>query len=131
MGPAESYVDRLRFNEDDLDQDGIMRGGFPMSSIIEQENLSNQMLGGGKSISKARFADLVIPLSLDTHYEGENGESTIEIKPKKNKMPSLLDEDRFKHVFDSIIVTKKRREKETRKNTANPISKPTRKAKAK
>lgn len=137
MEHLASYVNQLRLNEDELVEHGIVKGGYPMSNIITAENLSYQMLGGDKSIGGNRFEDLVIPLSLDTHmsndthYGGGNTESIIEVKPKKNKIPTVLDEDRFNRIFDSIILVKKRREKDTRRNIVKPISKTTRKSNSK
>jgi hypothetical protein len=137
MEHAASYVNQLVLNEDELEEHGIVKGGYPMSNIVSVENLSYQMLGGGKSIGGNRFEDLVIPLSLDTHmskdtyYGGGNQESITETKPKKNKMPTVLDEDRFNRIFDSIILIKKRREKDTKKNMAKSVSKTTRKSKSK
>jgi len=137
MEHAASYVNQLVLNEDELEEHGIVKGGYPMSNIVSVENLSYQMLGGGKSIGGNRFEDLVIPLSLDTHmsqetnYGGGNKESIIETKSKKNKIPEILDEDRFNRIFDSIILIKKRREKDTKKNMAKPTSKTTRKSKSK
>lgn len=144
MEHAASYVNQLVLNEDDFEEHGIVKGGFPMSTIVSAENLSYQMLGGGgKSVGGSRFEDLVIPLSLDTHtsldthmyqdthYGGGNTEPMIEIKPKKNKMPEIIDEDRFNRIFDSIILIKKRREKETKTHHAKPTTKTTRKSKSK
>jgi hypothetical protein len=143
MEHTASYVNQLVLNEDELEEHGIVKGGYPMSNIVSVENLSYQMLGGGKSIGGNRFEDLVIPLSLDTHtsldthmakdtyYGGGNNESIIETKSKKNKIPEILDEDRFNRIFDSIILIKKRREKDTKKNMTKPTSKTTRKSKSK
>jgi len=131
MEHAASYVKQLLLNDEELEEYGIVKGGYPMLNIINAENLSYQILGGGKSVTTNRFEDLVIPLSLDTHYIGGNNEAIIEIKPKKNKIPAVLDDDRFNRIFDSIILIKKHREKETKRNNVRTTTKPTRKLRSK
>jgi|UniRef100_A0A6C0ARS8 hypothetical protein len=128
---AEPYVNKLVFNEKE-DDDAIITGGYPMSSFLEFENLSNQFLGGAKKIGVDRFKDLAIPFSLDTHHSNYNDENYQKEKPKKSKPVEVIADGLFEKLVDSIIVAKK--QKQTRKDhniEVKPKTKTTRKSRPK
>uniref|UniRef100_A0A6C0D4W3 Uncharacterized protein n=1 Tax=viral metagenome TaxID=1070528 RepID=A0A6C0D4W3_9ZZZZ len=129
MNFLPSYLNQIVLNDEEAEETGIVKGGYPMTNIIEFENLSNQMLGGAKKVGGSRFAELVIPLSLDTHYRG--GSEEFAIKTGKKKIPEIIDENRFNRIFDSIILTKKRRENTRKNNDKKHDIQTTRKSKEK
>lgn len=132
---AEPYVNKLVFNEKE-DDDAIITGGYPMSSFLEFENLSNQFLGGAKKIGVDRFKDLAIPFSLDTHHSSYSDENYHKERPKKSKPVEVITDGLFEKLVDSIIVAKKQKQnqKTTRKDhniQVKPKTKTTRKSRAK
>jgi hypothetical protein len=121
-----SYMNNLVLNDENFENTNIITGGYPMLNILEYENQSNEILGGAKRVGIDRFKDLAIPFSLDTHYDGNN--NIANIKQKKEKAIHVIEDGLFDKLMDSIIITKKRKEKETRRNNQVKITKSTRKS---
>lgn len=114
-----SYMNQVVINDSKLESDGVVTGGFPMSTILERENQSNEMLGGGKRVGIDRFKDLAIPFSLDTHYDSRYIQSIAEIKGgnknKKKETIDIMDGGLFDKLLDSIVLAKRNQNKNTRK----------------
>jgi hypothetical protein len=114
-----SYMNHVVINDSKLESDGVITGGFPMSAILEQENRTNEMLGGGKRVSVDRFKDLAIPFSLDTHYDNRVIQSVAEIKGgsknRKKETIDIMDGGLFDKLLDSIVLAKRNQNKNTRK----------------
>jgi hypothetical protein len=118
-----SYVNQLVLN-DNSEEEGFVTGGYPMSSIIEQENITNQLLGGARKVGIERFRDLAIPFSLDMHYGGLASESNQEMKGgKKNRKEiiDVIDGGLFDKLLDSIVLAKKKNNKTTNTKKKNEI----------
>lgn len=134
-----SYMNQVVVNDSKLESDGVVTGGFPMSTILEQENRSNEMLGGGKRVGVDRFKDLAIPFSLDMHCDGTINQLASGMlggnKNKKKDIIDIMDGGLFDKLLDSIVLAKKNQRKDTRKQKEaqdkNVSSKSTRKIKFK
>jgi len=116
-----SYMNQVVVNDSKLESDGVVTGGFPMSTILERENRSNEMLGGGKRVGVDRFKDLAIPFSLDTHYDSRFIQSIAEIKggnkSKKREVIDIMDGGLFDKLLDSIVLAKRNKNHNQNKNT--------------
>jgi hypothetical protein len=93
-----SYVNELMYKVVD---NNIMKGGYPMSKFIENENKKREQIGGGTmcEISCSRFNDLVIPISIDSHYVKREG---LTLKSNKIKYQDEIDDEQFNKLLEKI-----------------------------
>jgi hypothetical protein len=103
-----------------------MVGGYPITETFDQPTI----IGGGSSSNqgthnKQRFADLVIPFSLDSHSNTQH-----ETKKYSRISKGVVPDDLFDKLFGQVAtVTKSRNPSKTRKHQEkmNPVK--TRRAK--
>jgi hypothetical protein len=132
-----SYMNQVVVDDSKLESDGIVTGGFPMSTILEQYNHSTTVLGGGKRVGVDRFKDLAIPFSLDTHCDNTMNRLASGIlggNKSKRETIDIMDEGLFDKLLDSVIIAKITQNKNTRKQKEQKDfieTKPTRKIKFK
>jgi len=116
-----SYVNNLTYKIDPEDESKIISGGYPMVKFLKREQNKRQQMGGSL-IGIARFEQLVIPLSIDSH--------TIERQelelPKKVKYHDTIDDEQFARFFERISL-KKNNSRTRKTNIDSPSKKTTRK----
>jgi hypothetical protein len=93
-----SYVNELMYKVVD---NNIIKGGYPMSKFIENENKKRDQIGGGTmcEISCSRFDDLVIPISIDSHYM-KREEPTL--KFNKIRYENEINDEQFNNLLEKI-----------------------------
>jgi hypothetical protein len=98
-----SYVNEIIYKVVD---NNIMKGGYPMSKFIENENKERYQIGGGTmcEIICSRFNDLVIPISIDSHFMKKE-EPTL--KSNKLKYEDEIDDEQFNKLLGKIGSVRK------------------------
>jgi hypothetical protein len=99
-----SYVNELIYKVVD---NNIMKGGYPMSKFIENENKKREQIGGGTicEINCSRFNDLVIPISIDSHFMKK--EEPI-LNSKKIRYENEIDDEQFNKLLEKIGSIRKK-----------------------
>jgi len=83
-----------------------MKGGYPMSKFIENENKERYQIGGGTmcEINCSRFNDLVIPISIDSHFMKKEEPN---LKSNKLKYEDEIDDEQFNKLLEKIGSVRK------------------------
>lgn len=87
---------------------GILKGGYPLAKIAEQEEFRIQQLGGGlaESIGIEKFNDYAIPIGLLCTHEMPSYGMDKYSKRNKEKYSGVIDDDLFENMFSKILHKK-------------------------
>lgn len=106
-----SIIENYVYNNN---ENGILKGGYPLKMFAEEEEFRTKMLGGGlvESIGIEKFDEYVIPIGL--FHQHEDGVAHETKTKKYNKKPvEVIDDDMFDKMFS--LVSKMRTRPNTRK----------------
>lgn len=117
-----STIERYIFNSD---TNGALKGGYPLKTFAEEEELQMKMLGGGlvESIGIEKFNDYVIPIGLFTGCDYSNMNMKKYNKDNK-KIPGVIDDELFDKIFSNIRKGTNGSLKSTKSIKASAISIP-------
>lgn len=90
-------------------ENGILRGGYPLAKIAEQEEFRIQQIGGGlaESIGIEKFNDYAIPIGLLCTHEATSYGMDKYSKRNKGKIVDVINDDMFENMFSNILDKKK------------------------
>ena len=90
-------------------ENGILRGGYPLTKIAEQEEFRLKQLGGGlaESIGIEKFNDYAIPIGLLCTHESTSYGMDKYSKRNKGKYIDVINDDMFEHMFSKVSHKKK------------------------
>jgi hypothetical protein len=96
MDNMENYINDLVYKTDPNDGT-IIAGGYPMTKYLKKENQRRSQMGGS-IYGIARFEQLVIPFSIDSHDNGYHEQPIL----KKVKYHDTIDDELFDKLFDKV-----------------------------
>ena len=101
----ESIIEGYVYNN----ENGILRGGYPLKKIAEQEEFRIQQLGGGlaESIGIEKFNDYAIPIGLFCTHDATCFGMDKYNKRNKGKFIDVINDDIFENMFSNILHKKK------------------------
>lgn len=90
-------------------ENGILKGGYPLTKIAEQEEFRIKQLGGGlaESIGIEKFNDYAIPIGLLCTHDATSYGIDKYSKRNKGKYIDVINDDIFEHMFSNILHKKK------------------------
>ena len=94
---GKSILEEYHFTDGD-----IMKGGYPIRNLLEEENDKRQLIGGGlvQSIGIDKFNDYAIPIGLLSFQNKAFERNPVKTKAKRE--PEVINDDLFDKLFSSI-----------------------------
>lgn len=92
-------------------ENGILKGGYPLTRIAEQEEFRMKQLGGGlaESIGIEKFKDYAIPIGLFCTHETPCYAIDKYSKRNKDKHSDVINDEMFEHMFSKLLHKNKSR----------------------